>query len=93
MDSSPGPNFVDHCLYSAVAIGLCDGGTALNKFPGWTASAWAYHSDDEKKYHNENYGFEYSEKCSVGDKIGCFLDIRAGKLISYKTVRLVVRNI
>jgi len=41
-----------------VAIRLCDEGTALNKFPGWTASAWAYHSDYGKKYYDEKNGFE-----------------------------------
>jgi hypothetical protein len=65
-----------------VAIGLCDGGTALDTLPGFTPSSWAYHSDDGKKYHNTNS--EYSEKCAVGDKMGCSLDIRAGKLSFYK---------
>jgi hypothetical protein len=67
-----------------VAIGLCDGGTPLDGFPGWSSSSWAYHSDDGKKYHDTASGLEYGEKCAVGDRMGCFLDIRGGKVSFYR---------
>jgi hypothetical protein len=56
----------------------------MDGFPGWTSSSWGYHSDDGKKYHDSAYGTEYGEKCAVGDRMGCFLDIRGGKLSFYK---------
>ncbi|RJE26222.1 Ankyrin repeat protein [Aspergillus sclerotialis] len=65
----------------AIGIGVCSSSTSTDRFPGWTRDSWGYHTDDGCKYHgSSSFGDEYGETASVGDVIGCQLNLRAGEL-------------
>ena len=43
----------------------------MNPFPGWEPGSWAYHSDDGKSYHNQDFGDPYGPTFTTGDVVGC----------------------
>lgn len=53
--------------------------------PGWDKISWGYHGDNGEKYHDDGWGFEYTDKrYGKGDTIGCFFDIAKKELSYYK---------
>jgi hypothetical protein len=72
---------------SAIALGVCREGSALERMPGWEGSSWGYHGDDGKKFHSASQGQPYAEKFGDGDRIGCRLEISSGHLEFFKNGR------
>lgn len=58
-----------------VGVGLSKLQGELNRMPGWDAQCFGYHGDDGNFFSASGTGKGYGPKFSMGDTVGCGIDI------------------
>jgi Ran-binding protein 9/10 len=61
-----------------IELGLCNGFTSLDTFPGWNFASWAYHGDDSRFFAESSTGTAYGDKFGTGDVVGCHVTFGKG---------------
>lgn len=61
-----------------IAIGFSTRKAQLNRFPGWEAESWGYHSDDGNSYAGSSTGKQFTTSYTSQDVVGCGVNFRTG---------------